>query len=173
VIGVIQELFDGRERTRALGAYAIVGGIAGVIGPLVGGIRIGALGEAHGWRSVLLLNVPFGLLTISLAVKWFPAGKPVGRRRTSLDLPGLAGLAAVPLCLLLPFASTAAQGPPRVVLSAPAGPGRAPIIHGLAVCAGMLAIATVLAWRDVPRGHRPAAARSPSHSRRTYLIDRT
>ncbi|HEY0001244.1 MAG TPA: MFS transporter, partial [Actinoplanes sp.] len=115
VIGIIQELFDGRQRTRALGAYAIVGGIAGVIGPLVGGTLIGALGDAYGWRCVLLLNVPFGLVTVPLAVRWFPAARPAGRVRTSLDLPGLAGLAAVTLCLLLPFTLPGDQGPPRVV----------------------------------------------------------
>jgi MFS family permease len=50
IFGFIQELFTGRDRTRALAAYATVGGISGVIGPLVGGTVIGAVGEQHGWR---------------------------------------------------------------------------------------------------------------------------
>ncbi|MGK5682776.1 MFS transporter [Actinoplanes sp. URMC 104] len=110
VLGIIQELFTGRDRTRALGAYAIVGGIAGVIGPLVGGGLIGALGDAYGWRCVLLLNVPFGLVTVPLAIRWFPHARPAPGRRTSLDLPGLALLAAATLCLLLPFTMPHAAG---------------------------------------------------------------
>jgi MFS family permease len=110
VLGIIQETFDGRDRTRALGAYAIVGGIAGVIGPLVGGSLIGALGEAYGWRCVLLLNVPFGLVTVPLAIKWFPHRRPSADRRASLDLPGLALLGGATLCLLLPFTMPAARG---------------------------------------------------------------
>ncbi|MEU4242697.1 hypothetical protein [Actinoplanes sp. NPDC026619] len=44
-----------------------------MIGPFVGGVLIGTLGDAYGWRCVLLLNVPFGLLTVPLAIRWFPA----------------------------------------------------------------------------------------------------
>ncbi|MBL7259979.1 MFS transporter [Paractinoplanes lichenicola] len=99
VLGIIQELFDGPGRTKALGAYAIVGGVAGVIGPLVGGLLI----DTYGWRSVLLLNVPFGLVTVPLAIKWFPRRKPREHRHASLDLPGLALLGGATLCLLLPF----------------------------------------------------------------------
>ncbi|MFF5078484.1 MFS transporter [Actinoplanes sp. NPDC000266] len=98
VLGLFQEMFTGRDRVRALGAYSLVGGIAGVIGPLVGGLLI----DTAGWRYVLLLNVPFGLITIPLAIRWFPASSP-RRNRTSLDLPGLALLGAVTLSVLLPF----------------------------------------------------------------------
>ncbi|GIF20930.1 MFS family permease [Actinoplanes tereljensis] len=114
VIGIIQELFTGRERTRALGAYSIVGGVSAVIGPFVGGLLIGTLGDEWGWRCVLLLNVPFGLLTVPLALKWFPSGR-LSTRRSTLDLPGLAALGAATLCLLLPFTLPAGQGPPRPV----------------------------------------------------------
>ncbi|GLY03094.1 MFS transporter [Actinoplanes sp. NBRC 101535] len=101
VYGIIQDLFTGRDRARALGAYATVGGVAGVIGPVVGGVVISLAGPAHGWRFVLLLTVPFGLLTIPLALRLLP--RPTTVRRTPLDLPGLALLAVVTLGLLLPF----------------------------------------------------------------------
>ncbi|WP_179855604.1 MFS transporter [Paractinoplanes atraurantiacus] len=97
VLGIFQEMFTGRERTRALGAYALVGGIAGVIGPLVGGVLI----DTAGWRYVLLLNVPFGLITIPLAIRYFP--QSAGINRTTLDLPGLTLLGAATLSVLLPF----------------------------------------------------------------------
>ncbi|GAA2532601.1 MFS transporter [Winogradskya humida] len=121
VLGLIQQHFTGRERTRALGAYATVGGIAGVIGPLVGGTLlsglggIGGLGGADGWRWVLLASLPFGLLTIPAAIVWLPQSRPVTARRVSLDLPGIGLLALATICLLLPFVLPAGQGPPRAL----------------------------------------------------------
>ncbi|WP_430787285.1 MFS transporter [Actinoplanes sp. G11-F43] len=104
VYGLFQDLFTGRERARALSAYATVGGITAVLGPLVGGAVLGAAGGDLGWRVVLLMSVPFGLVTVPLAIKFLPGGpRPGSARRTTLDLPGLALLAAVTLCLLLPF----------------------------------------------------------------------
>ncbi|XVV08687.1 MFS transporter [Actinoplanes sp. CA-131856] len=99
VLGLFQEMFTGRDRVRAVGAYSLVGGIAGVIGPLVGGLLI----DTAGWRYVLLLNVPFGLITVPLAIRYFPSSRPAATNRTSLDLPGLALLGAVTLSVLLPF----------------------------------------------------------------------
>ncbi|BEL07141.1 MFS transporter [Actinoplanes sichuanensis] len=115
VYGIIQDLFTGRDRARALGAYATVGGIAAILGPLVGGAVLGAVGDTGGWRVVLLLTVPFGLITVPLAVRFLPGGRPATSRRTTLDLPGLALLAAVTLGLLLPFVLPAGQGPATVV----------------------------------------------------------
>ena len=112
VYGIIQDLFTGRDRARALGAYATVGGIAGVFGPLVGGTVLGAVGAESGWRVVLLLTVPFGLLTVPLAVFCLPGGRPAAGRRTTLDLAGLTLLGVVTLSLLLPFVLPAGEGLP-------------------------------------------------------------
>lgn len=103
VYGIFQDLFTGRERARALGAYATVGGVTAVLGPLIGGVVLGAAGDELGWRIVLLLNVPFGLLTVPLAIRHLPSGPVRDGPRASLDLPGLALLATVTLGLLLPF----------------------------------------------------------------------
>ncbi|KUL41202.1 MFS transporter [Actinoplanes awajinensis] len=115
VYGIIQDLYTGRDRTRALGAYATVGGIAGVIGPPLGGIVLDLAGDELGWRLVLLFTVPFGLATVPLALIFLPADRERTARRTTLDLPGLALLGLVTLCLLLPFVLPAGQGPPVVV----------------------------------------------------------
>ncbi|GAA4936153.1 MFS transporter [Actinoplanes utahensis] len=113
VYGIFQDLFTGRERARALGAYATVGGVAAVLGPLAGGAALGAAGADLGWRLVLLMNVPFGLITVPLAMRFLPGrAQPAGARRTTLDLPGLALLGTVTLCLLLPFVLPGSEGPP-------------------------------------------------------------
>ncbi|WP_052721168.1 MFS transporter [Actinoplanes rectilineatus] len=54
VYGIIQDLFTGRDRARALGAYATVGGVAGVIGPVVGGVVISLAGPLLGSRGYTL-----------------------------------------------------------------------------------------------------------------------
>ncbi|MBB2948415.1 MFS family permease [Actinoplanes lutulentus] len=103
VYGIIQDLFTGRDRAWALGAYSTVGGIAGVLGPVVGGLLLEAAGPDLGWRLVLLLNVPFGLVTVPLALKLLPRAQAGRARRTTLDLPGLTLLGAVTVALMLPF----------------------------------------------------------------------
>jgi MFS family permease len=112
VYGIIQDLYTGRARARALGAYATVGGIAGIIGPSLGGLVLDAAGDDPGWRLVLLFNVPFGLVTVPLAIRLLPGGRRPQARRTALDLPGLTLLGLVTLCLLLPFVLPGGQGPP-------------------------------------------------------------
>ena len=55
---------DPRARARAVGAWAAISGVALAAGPLVGG----ALVDSLGWRSVLALNVPTGLLSACLVI---------------------------------------------------------------------------------------------------------
>ncbi|GAA2636411.1 MFS transporter [Dactylosporangium fulvum] len=105
IIGLFQDLFTGADRVRALAAYAVVGGVAGSVGPPIGGLILHLAGPDPGWRLVLLLNLPFALVTVPLALKLLPRGRPDGRR-THLDLPGLVLLAAATLCLLLPLVGT-------------------------------------------------------------------
>ncbi|MFC3987978.1 MFS transporter [Actinoplanes siamensis] len=112
VYGIIQDLWTGPERTRALGAYATVGGIAGIVGPPLGGLVLDTAGNDLGWRLVLLLNVPFGLVTVPLAILLLPDHRRPVAGRTTLDLPGLSLLGLITLGLLLPFVLPAGQGPP-------------------------------------------------------------
>jgi EmrB/QacA subfamily drug resistance transporter len=50
-----------RDRNTALGVWAAVSGIAGAVGVLLGGV----LTEGPGWRWVLFVNVPFGLVAFA------------------------------------------------------------------------------------------------------------
>ncbi len=105
IIGLFQDLFRGRERARALGAYAFVGGVAGMLGPLLGGLVLQAAGPGLGWRLVLLANLPFALATIPVALRMLPAGRPEHRTGT-LDLGGLLLLGGTTLAAILPLAGT-------------------------------------------------------------------
>jgi MFS family permease len=74
---------EGRERTRALGAWGAVGGVGGAVGVLLGG----ALTELVDWRAIFLINVPVGVALAAAAIRLVPAdGAAPGVR--GLDLRG-------------------------------------------------------------------------------------
>jgi DHA2 family methylenomycin A resistance protein-like MFS transporter len=74
-----------RERTKALSIWGgIGGGVAMTAGPVVGGLLTGYLG----WRSVFLINVPVGILSLAL-LRFVPADVNSSAKR-GLDLLGQA-----------------------------------------------------------------------------------
>ena len=50
-----------RERARAIGIWGAAVGLALALGPVIGGLLVGAAG----WRSVFWINIPVGLLAIA------------------------------------------------------------------------------------------------------------
>ncbi|WP_433222597.1 MFS transporter [Dactylosporangium sp. CS-047395] len=106
IIGLFQDLFTGRERARALAAYATVGGLAATLGPPVGGLVLELTGPDLGWRLVLLLNLPFALVMIPLArarpSRWpspRAAWPPRRSRSGSCPSPGWSSPSASPSSL--------------------------------------------------------------------------
>lgn len=114
VVGMIQQYFRGAERGRAFGIFGSVVGISVAIGPVLGGVLIQAFGVHNGWRWVFFVNLPFGVLTVLMALWWFP--RPLVHRRATrlgsgqnLDPIGsiLVGLAV--LGILIPFMESGAS----------------------------------------------------------------
>lgn len=100
VLGLIQDLFHGPERARALGRYLSAGGLAGALGPLLGGLTLALAPPELGWRLLFLANLPFGLLLFPLALRQLPRGRPPQSRLRSLDGGGLALLSSACLGLM-------------------------------------------------------------------------
>lgn len=67
-LAIIQASFAPGERARAVGAWSGLGGVAGAIGPFLGGWLV----EAAGWRWVFLLNIPLAALVIAVTAKHVP-----------------------------------------------------------------------------------------------------
>jgi MFS family permease len=67
-LAIIQASFVPDDRPRAVGAWSGLGGVAGAIGPFVGGWLV----EAAGWRWVFLLNVPLAAVVVLVAAKHVP-----------------------------------------------------------------------------------------------------
>lgn len=96
--GLVRDLFEPDERTKAFGFFGPIMGLAAVLGPIVGGTVLDANLLGTGWRAIFLINLPIGLFTFVIAARHLPNTQPAGRR-VSLDVPGLliasAGLVAL------------------------------------------------------------------------------
>jgi EmrB/QacA subfamily drug resistance transporter len=104
ISATIQEMFRGRERGTAFGAFGTMVGIATAVGPLLGGVLIQIFGDANGWRAVFFVNIPIGLVAMPLAWKLLPKREDSGqRKRHDLDPVGVALLGLGVVLLLMPF----------------------------------------------------------------------
>ncbi|MFI1171899.1 MFS transporter [Streptomyces melanogenes] len=75
VYSVIQVAVPPKQRGAVLGALGGVIGLAAITGPLVGGLLIQADLFHWGWRPIFLVNVPVGLLSVLLALRFLPESR--------------------------------------------------------------------------------------------------
>ena len=92
---IVGDIFSIEERGRLQGLFGAVWAIAGLVGPLLGGLIVGALS----WRWVFYVNVPFGLLSAGLLV--VALVERVELRPHQLDVAGALLMAAAVVLLLL------------------------------------------------------------------------
>src|SRR5690554_5629254 len=97
-LGMIQQYFKGSERGRAFGFFGTTVGVSVAIGPVIGGLLIQLGGLEIGWRLTFLINVPVGLLTIVLALLWFP--RPLIHKPKLQEHKGLSSLDPIGALLL-------------------------------------------------------------------------
>jgi len=76
------DLYELAERGRVQGWLSSVWGISAVIGPLLGG----SLAQYASWRWIFLINLPVGVVTIALLLRYLHEN--VRRTRHQLDLAG-------------------------------------------------------------------------------------
>ncbi len=72
VLATIQAATSGERRTRALARYGATGGLAAVLGQVLGGLLVSANIDGLGWRPIFLVNVPIGLAGLVLARRYVP-----------------------------------------------------------------------------------------------------
>jgi EmrB/QacA subfamily drug resistance transporter len=76
---------DGERRTRALGIWSAIAAGGAAVGLLVGGV----LTDVASWRWVFFVNVPVGIITILLALRFISESRAEMAHR-SFDLAGAA-----------------------------------------------------------------------------------
>jgi EmrB/QacA subfamily drug resistance transporter len=64
-LAILQAVFKPTDRAPAVGAWSGLSGVASAIGPVVGGLLVGA--APWGWRLVFLINVPLAALVLVAA----------------------------------------------------------------------------------------------------------
>src|SRR5262249_1333808 len=67
-LAIIQASYVQEDRAKAVGAWSGLGGIAGAIGPFLGGWLV----SAAGWRWVFLINLPLAAVVVAVAVRHVP-----------------------------------------------------------------------------------------------------
>ncbi|MEV0665350.1 MFS transporter [Actinomadura luteofluorescens] len=139
-LAIIQASFAADDRPRAVGAWSGLGGVAGAIGPFVGGWLV----EAAGWRWVFLLNVPLAAVVVLVAARHVPESvDPQAHGR--FDVLGAA------------LAALALAGTTYALTEAP-GRGAAPQVIAAAAIAGLAAAVTFVLVERM-RGRRARAGR--------------
>jgi EmrB/QacA subfamily drug resistance transporter len=92
-MAVITRTFPAEQRGRAMSLWGAVAGVAVLVGPILGGVLVDALG----WEWIFFVNVPVGVVGFVLAARLLPALSTTVRR---FDLVGVA-LSAVGMFLLV------------------------------------------------------------------------
>ncbi|NWK98704.1 MFS transporter [Sphingobium lactosutens] len=101
VMSLTQIMYAPHERMAALGLFGILGGLAAVLGPVIGGLLISADLFGLGWRPIFLINLPIGILAIVMAFKVLPAGR--SERRAKLDMVGTLLVMLLLFSLIFPL----------------------------------------------------------------------
>jgi EmrB/QacA subfamily drug resistance transporter len=83
-LAIIVRAFHERERGRAIGSWLAWGSVAGIVGPLAGGLIVDQLG----WRWAFALNVPLVAATLVLIYAAVPRSTPQADRK--VDYSGAA-----------------------------------------------------------------------------------
>jgi len=99
---IVGDIYNLEERARMQGVFGAVWGVAGLVGPLLGGIIVKYLS----WRWVFFINVPAGIAAAALLV--VALHEKVEHHRHSLDWLG-AGVLTLGLTALL-FGAHGGQG---------------------------------------------------------------
>jgi EmrB/QacA subfamily drug resistance transporter len=74
---------SGNDRSKALGVWGAISGLAAAAGVFLGGV----LSQGPGWRWVLFVNLPVCALILAGAFRLVPGGRPAGRA-AGFDVPG-------------------------------------------------------------------------------------
>ena len=100
-----------RDRDRAVGVWAAVSGVALAVGPVLGGVLVGAFS----WRAIFWFNLAFGVVVVSAALALLPESSDPDAHRvdTAGALIGAGALTAAVFAVI--NGESAGYGAPGVV----------------------------------------------------------
>lgn len=133
-LAILGQTFTAEKKGRAVGIWAAASGIAGALGPVLGGWFV----DLGSWRAIFLINLPIAAAAVVLALRYIPKDHP--GRRDPLDLSG-AVLVTAGLGVLTWMLTRAGS---------PIGPGRGTGLMALGAIALLLSFVIV----EIRRGDR-------------------
>lgn len=107
VLSLMNGLYDGEQRVRAMAIYGVAMGLAAVGGQLIGGALIES---GLGWRGCFLINVPIGVAALAVLRRTVPESRDAGARR--LDVVGTVLVTLGLIDVVLPLVEGRAHGWP-------------------------------------------------------------
>jgi EmrB/QacA subfamily drug resistance transporter len=139
-LAIIQATFAADDRPRAVGTWSGLGGVAGAVGPLLGGWIV----VTAGWRWVFLLNLPLGAVVLAVSARHVPESRdPSASGKFDVAGAGLAalGLAGITYALI--------EAPERSMIAG-------------SVAAGLIGVAAFAAFVGLERRRgRPSSETAP------------
>ncbi len=87
-LAILQASFTPDDRSKAIGAWSGLGGVAAALGPLVGGWLITAVS----WRLIFFINLPLALAVVLIAARHVPESRAPQNPGGRLDLAGAAAI---------------------------------------------------------------------------------
>jgi EmrB/QacA subfamily drug resistance transporter len=113
-LAILEASFHPDDRAKAIGAWSGLSGIAGALGPFLGGWLV----QAATWRLVFLINVPLAALVATVAARHVPESSDPAAAR-GLDAAGAVAAAAGLAGLTYGFTAWPAAGAtsPKVATS--------------------------------------------------------
>lgn len=126
-------VFPPQQRGRGLALIAVVALAASALGPVLGGVLI----EIASWHWIFLINIPFGIVGVVFALRWWPETWDLSAGR-AVDVKGMVLLGLAVFCLLV-----------ALVEANPFG-GNLPLWLSLMQAAILLGVAFVMWERRAP-----------------------
>ncbi len=96
-MAMISDVFEPRERAKALGYW----GVGVIVGPAIGPTLGGYLTYDISWRAIFMVNLPIGIIATILSIFLIRKDKEEDIRRRPFDFFGFIFLAAFLIALLL------------------------------------------------------------------------
>jgi EmrB/QacA subfamily drug resistance transporter len=88
-LAILETSFHPDDRARAIGAWSGLGGIAGALGPFLGGWLV----QIASWRLVFLINAPLAAVVVAVALRHVPESRDAHAARR-VDVVGAVTAAA-------------------------------------------------------------------------------
>lgn len=129
-LAIIAKAYPREERGRAIGIWAAASSLTTIGGPIIGGFVLTTLGD-WSWRLVFAINLPLGLVALTLL--WFrvaPDQPEAGRR---LDVAGSTLATLALLCIAFGLTGDGSESVP-------------PLSHTVMWCVAGLVLAAVFIW---------------------------